>query len=52
MRKSKFLSFKVNEVACESCNKTYKVNTYKNSMPVPKKLPKSHLPEHKCGDNK
>ena len=51
MSKFKGMKFKVDKIACEKCNKEFKVNTYNNNMPTPKRLPASHI-EHECGGNK
>ena len=51
MAKIKGMRFKVNTVACDKCNKEFNVRAYKNNMPMPKRLPSSHI-EHECGGDK
>ena len=50
--KNRSMKFDQDSVSCEVCNKSYPTNRYKTIMPMAKKLPKSHLPDHKCKGDK
>ena len=45
------MKFKMDIVLCEECGYKVKTNKYKFKLPIPKKVPASHI-DHKCKKEK
>ena len=45
---AKKLKFKMNKVVCSECGYKVRTNKYKVKLPIPRKVPCSHIPDHLC----
>ena len=44
----KSIKFKMDKIVCQDCSSEFKVNKYRVKIPIPRKVPCSHVPDHLC----